>query len=325
MNWKGKNVLVTGADGFIASWIAKELVDRQAHVITIVRDIKKPRISLDLLGIRDKMTVIQGDILDYALVQRVFNEYSVDTCFHLAAQAIVGVANASPISTFESNVKGTWTVLEAARNSEKVERVVVASTDKAYGDQKKLPYTEDMPLLGIYPYDASKVCTDVLSRSFAKTYGLPIAVTRCANVYGGADLHMNRIVPGTICSVLKGETPIIRSDGTPERDYIYIKDVVNGYLVLAENLDRKEVRGEAFNFGTGKPISVLELFNKIIKACGKNVKPKILNEAKNEIQSQYLSAEKAKKVLGWSAKINMDEGLKETVQWYKEYLKNNPT
>jgi len=324
MNWKGKNVLVTGADGFIASWIAKELVDRQAHVITIVRDIKKPKISLDLLGIRDKMTVIQGDILDYALVQRVFNEYSVDTCFHLAAQAIVGVANASPISTFESNVKGTWTVLEAIRNSEKVERIVVASTDKAYGDQKKLPYTEDMPLLGIYPYDASKVCTDVLSRSFAKTYGLPIAVTRCANVYGGADLHMNRIVPGTICSVLKGETPIIRSDGTPERDYIYIKDVVNGYLVLAENLDRKEVRGEAFNFGTGKPISVLELFNKIIKACGKNVKPKILNEAKNEIQSQYLSAEKAKNVLGWSAKINIDEGLKETVQWYKEYLKNNP-
>jgi len=321
VNWKGKSVLVTGADGFIASWIAKELIDKQAHVITIVRDIKKPRISLDLLEIRNKMTIVQGDITDYPIVQRVLNEYSVDTCFHLAAQAIVGVANASPVSTFDANIKGTWTILEAVRNSKGVERIVVASSDKAYGDQKKLPYTEDMPLLGMNPYDASKVCTDVLSRSFAKTYGLSIAVTRCANVYGGADLHMNRIIPGTVCSVLKGETPIIRSDGTPERDYVYIKDVVSAYLILAENLDRKEVRGEAFNFGTGKPISVLELFNKIIKACGKNVKPKILNEAKNEIQSQYLSAEKAEKVLGWTAKFGLDESLKETVRWYKEYLK----
>lgn len=321
MNWKGKNVLVTGADGFIASWIAKDLIDKEAHIITIIRDIKKPRISLDLLGIRNKMTLIQGDITDYSLVQRVLNQYSVDTCFHLAAQAIVGIANRSPVSTFDSNIKGTWTIFEAVRNSKSIERVVVASSDKAYGDQKKLPYTEDMPLLGIYPYDASKVCTDVLSRSFAKTYGLPVAVTRCANIYGGADLHMDRLIPGTICSVLKGETPIIRSDGTPERDYMYIKDAVNAYLILAENLDRKEVRGEAFNFGTEKPISVLELFKKIIKICGKDVKPKILNEAKNEIQCQYLSTEKARKILGWSVKFSLDEGLKETAQWYKEYLK----
>lgn len=321
MDWKEKNVLVTGADGFIASWIAKDLVDRKSNVITIVRDIKKPRISLDFLDIRNKITIVQGDITDYSLVQRVFNEYSIDTCFHLAAQAIVGTANRSPVSTFDSNIKGTWTILEAVRNSKKIERVVVASSDKAYGDQKKLPYTEDMPLLGIYPYDASKVCTDVLSRSFAKTYGLPIAVTRCANIYGGADLHMDRLIPGTICSVLKGETPAIRSDGTPERDYMFIKDAVNSYLVLAENLGRKEVRGEAFNFGTEKPISVLELFNKIINICGKNVKPKILNEAKNEIQRQYLSTEKARKILGWSIKFSLDEGLKETVQWYKEYLK----
>jgi len=320
MGWKGKNVLVTGADGFIASWIAKELIARGTNVITIVRDIKKPRISLDLLGIRDKITVVQGDITDYDIVQRVLNEYSIDTCFHLAAQAIVGIANKSPISTFDSNIKGTWTILEAVRNSKSVERVIVASSDKAYGDQKKLPYTEDMPLLGSYPYDASKVCTDVLSRCFAKTYGLPIAVTRCANVYGGADLHMERIVPGTICSVLRGETPVIRSDGTPKRDYVYIKDVANAYLVLAENLGRKDVRGEAFNFGSEKPISVLELFNKIIKLCGKDVEPKILNEAKNEIQCQYLSTEKAKKLLGWSIKFSLDEGLKETVQWYKEYL-----
>jgi CDP-glucose 4,6-dehydratase len=321
MDWKGKNVLVSGADGFIASWIAKELIARGTNVITIVMDIKKPRISLDLLGIRDKITVVQGNITDYDIVQRVLNEYSIDTCFHLAAQAIVGIANKSPISTFDSNIKGTWTILEAVRNSKSVERVIVASSDKAYGDQKKLPYTEDMSLLGSYPYDASKVCTDVLSRCFAKTYGLPIAVTRCANVYGGADLHMERIVPGTICSVLRGETPIIRSDGTPKRDYVYIKDVVNAYLVLAENLGRKDVRGEAFNFGSEKPISVLELFNKIIKLCGKDVKPKILNEAKNEIQCQYLSTEKAKKLLGWSIKFSLDEGLKETVQWYKEYLK----
>jgi len=321
MEWKGKNVLVTGADGFIASWIAKELVDRWANVITIVRDIKKPRISLDLLGIRDKITVVQGDITDYDLVLRTFNEYSLDSCFHLAAQAIVGIANRSPVSTFDSNIRGTWTVLEAARNSKTIERVVVASSDKAYGDQEKLPYTEDMPLLGTYPYDASKACTDILSRCFAKTYGLPIAMTRCANVYGGADLHMDRIVPGTICAVLKGETPIIRSDGTPKRDYIYIKDVVNAYIALAENLGRKDVRGEAFNFGTEKPITVLDLFNKIIKICGKDVKPKILNEAKNEIQCQYLATEKARKVLGWGVKFSLDEGLKETVEWYKDYLK----
>lgn len=323
MNWEGKNVLVTGADGFIASWVAKDLVDMKANVITIVRDIKKPRISLDLLDIRNKMTLVQGDITDYSLVQRVLNQYSVDMCFHLAAQAIVGIANRSPVSTFDSNIKGTWTILEAVRNSKSIEGVAVASSDKAYGDQKKLPYTEDMPLLGIYPYDASKVCTDVLSRSFAKTYGLPIAVARCANIYGGADLHMDRLIPGTICSVLKGETPMIRSDGTPERDYMYIKDAMGAYLILAENLDRKEVKGEAFNFGTEKPISVLELFKKIIKVCGKEVKPKILNEAKNEIQRQYLSIEKARKILGWSPKFSLDEGLKETVLWYKEYLKTN--
>jgi len=178
-----------------------------------------------------------------------------------------------------------------------------------------------MPLLGLYPYDASKVCADVLSRSFAKTYGLPIAVTRCANIYGGADLHMDRMVPGTICSVLKGETPTIRGGGTLERDYMYIKDAVNAYLILAENLDRKDVKGEAFNFGTENSITVLNLFNKIIKICGKNVKPNILNTAKNEIQSQRLSSEKARKTLGWSAKFSLDEGLKETVQWYKDYLK----
>jgi CDP-glucose 4,6-dehydratase len=324
MDWKRKNVLVTGADGFIGSWIAKGVIEREANVVTITRDVKKPKISLDLLDIRDKMTLVQGDITDYHLVHRVLNEYSIDTVFHLAAQAIVETANRSPISTFDSNIKGTWVVLEAVRNSKLVERVVVASSDKAYGDQEKLPYTEDMPLLGLYPYDASKACTDILSRCYAKTYGLPIAVTRCANVYGGADLHMNRLVPGTICAVLRGEVPVIRSDGSPKRDYMYIKDAVNAYMILAENLDRKEIRGEAFNFGTEKPISVLELFNKIIKICGKKVKPKILNIAKNEIQCQYLSSEKARKVLGWSVKYSLDEGLKETVRWYRKYLENSP-
>jgi len=320
MDWKGKKALITGADGFIGSWIAKELVDRGANVVTIIRDIKRPRISLDLLEIRDKITIVQGDITDYGLVQRVLNEYSIDTCFHLAAQAIVSIANRSPLSTFKSNITGTWVVLEAVRNSKTIERVVVASSDKAYGDQEKMPYTEDMPLLGAYPYDASKACADILSRSFAKTYGLPIAVTRCANVYGGVDLHMDRLVPGTVCSVLKGETPIIRSDGTPKRDYMYVKDAVNAYLILAEKLDRKEIWGEAFNFGTEKPVSVLELFNKIIETCEKDVKPRILNEAKNEIQCQYLSSEKARKLLGWSVKHSLDEGLKETVEWYKKYL-----
>lgn len=318
--WKNKNVFVTGADGFIGSWVAKALAERGANVFVIMRDIKRV-CSLDLLGLRDKVEVVHGDIVDYSCVERIINEKNIDCVFHLAAQAIVGVANKSPLSTFESNIKGSWNVLEACRVNN-VKRAVVASSDKAYGIQKKLPYTEESPLLGAYPYDASKACTDILARCYHASYNLPVAVTRNANTYGGGDLNFSRIVPDAIISLLEGKQLIIRSDGTPERDYMYVKDAADGYLLLAENLDRKEVQGQAFNFGTAKPISVLGLFGKIIKLAGKDdVKPKILGTAKNEIDRQFLAVDKAKDMLGWKPRYSLEEGLKETIEWYKSNLK----
>lgn len=321
MNWKGMNVFVTGADGFIGSHIANALADKGAEIITIVRDIKK-KSNIDILGFKDKITIVNGDLINFNDCERIINEYEIEFCFHLAAQAIVGPANRSPLSTFESNIKGTWNILEACRISKTIKGLVVASSDKAYGQQKKLPYSEESPLKGYYPYDASKACAEILARCYFMTYNLPLAITRNANTYGPADMNMSRIIPDVIVKLLNNEQPIIRSDGTPERDYMFIKDAVNAYLTLAENLHRKDVAGEAFNFGTGKPISVIEIYNKIIKIMGKNVKPKILGEAKNEIDKQYLSIEKAKKTLGWKPKYELDSGLKETVEWYKAHLKN---
>jgi len=320
MNWKNLNVLVTGADGFIGSWIANELVAKGADVITIVRDIKKQS-NLDVLGLRNKINIVHGDLISFETCSRVIQEYEIRTCFHIAAQAIVGTANASPLSTFESNIKGTWNILETARLSKFIKGIVVASSDKAYGVQKKLPYTEESPLLGLYPYDASKACADILARCYFTTYGLPVAVTRNANTYGPADLNFSRLIPDTVCSLLRNKKPVIRSDGTPERDYMYIKDAVNAYLTLASNLDRKNVQGEAFNFGTGKPVSVIELYNKIISLMGKKIRPKVLGEAKNEIDRQYLSIEKAKRILKWKPKYSLEEGLRETIKWYKDFFK----
>jgi len=317
--WKGKNVFITGADGFIGSWIAKTLVEKGSNVFVIIRDIKRV-CSLDLLKIRDKVTVIQGDIIDISCLQRIINEKEIDTVFHLAAQAIVGVANNSPLSTFESNIKGTWNVLEVCRLNRNVKRIVVASSDKAYGVQEKLPYTEESPLLGTYPYDASKACADILTKSYYKTYGLPVAVTRNANTYGGADLNFSRIIPDAICTLLKDKQFVIRSDGTFERDYMYVKDAVSAYLTVAENLDKEEIHGEAFNFGTVNPVSVIDLFKKIVGLMGKDIEPKILGEAKNEINRQFLSIDKVKKVFGWQPGYSLDEGLKETIEWYKENI-----
>lgn len=317
--WKSKNVFVTGADGFIGGWLAKALVEKGANVFVIIRDIKRV-CSLDLLKIRENVEIIQGDIVDLSCVERIVNEKEISIVFHLAAQAIVGVANKSPISTFESNIKGTWNVLEASRLNKDVKSVVVASSDKAYGVQEKLPYTEDSPLLGLYPYDASKACADILSRSYFKTYGLPVAVTRNANTYGGGDLNFSRIIPDAICALLQGKEFVIRSDGSPERDYMYVKDAVDSYLTLAENMGG-DVKGEAFNFGTGKPISVIQLFSKIIELMGKgDVNPKILGEAKNEIDRQLLDSSKVKKFFNWEPKYSLEQGLKETIDWYKENI-----
>ena len=315
MDWTDKNVFVTGADGFIGGWIAKTLVEKGANVIVIIRDLKKKN-SLDTHKIRDKVTVVIGDIIDYSLMQRIMNEYSIEYVFHLAAQAIVGISNNSPLSTFESNIKGTWCILEAERLTPSIKGVIVASSDKAYGVQKELPYTEDNPLLGLYPYDASKACVDILSRSYFNSYGLPVVVTRNANTYGGGDMNFSRLIPDAITSLLQGKQMVIRSDGTPERDYMYIKDAVNAYLLLAENIGREDIKGEAFNFGTGNPVSVLDLFRLIIKITGKEVEPKILGEAKNEIDRQYLCVDKVKKLLDWKPKYSLEEGLKETIGWY---------
>ncbi|MCK4589176.1 MAG: GDP-mannose 4,6-dehydratase [Nanoarchaeota archaeon] len=322
MDWKEKNVFITGADGFIGGWLTKVLVEKGANVIVIVRDMKK-KSALDLHGIKDKVTVVQGDIIDYELVLRALNENDVEYVFHLAAQAIVGVASRSPLSTFESNIKGTWTILEAARNVSTIKGVIVASSDKAYGDQDKLPYTEDQPLLGLYPYDASKACADILARSYVKSYGLSVAVTRNANTYGGADMNISRIVPDTVISSLQGKELIIRSDGTLERDYMYIKDAVDAYLTLAASLAREDIKGQAFNFGAGKPVSVLDLFKLIIRLTGREIEPKITGKATNEIDKQYLSVEKVQRLLNWSPQYSLEEGLKETIEWYKEFLANN--
>lgn len=317
-NWKGKSVFVTGGNGFLGGWLVNSLVKKGANVTCLIRDTIVNS-NLQLLGISDKLNVVYGAVEDYYAVERGMNEFEAELCFHLAAQAIVGTANKSPISTFETNVRGTWNVLEACRQLG-VKRTIVASSDKAYGEHKKLPYKEEFCLNGLTPYEASKNCTDILARTYAKTYGLPIAVTRCGNIYGGGDLNWSRIIPGTIRSVLNNECPIIRSDGTLIRDYIYVPDVVNAYVTIAEQLDRKEVTGEAFNLGTKTPVSVLELVKKIITQTQKKLEPQILNEAKNEIQAQYLDWAKAKRILGWEPKHNLDEGLKETLQWYRDFF-----
>jgi CDP-glucose 4,6-dehydratase len=316
--WADKKVLVTGASGFVGGNLAKVLVEGGAVVTIIDRDIKRNN-PLEVFGVLNKINVVLGKVDDYSLVERLLSEYSVEVVFHLAAQPIVGVANRSPMSTFETNIRGTWNILEAGRLSKIIKAIVVASSDKAYGDQQKLPYTEDQPLLGIYPYDASKVCADTLTRCYAKSFNLPYAVTRFANIYGEGDFHLNRIVPGTIISLLKNETPVIRSNGTLRRDYLYVLDVANGYLTLARQVYGGNFWGEAFNFGTGKSVSVLDLFKLLIKASGRKVKPKILGEVTNEILDQSLDATKAEKLLGWCPKISLKEGLQKTFRWYKSH------
>ena len=319
ISWKGTSVLVTGADGFIGSHIAKALIDKGTQVSTIIRDIKKNN-NLDILGIKGKISIVYGDLINLKDCERAINEYDIEFCFHIGAQALVGPANRSPLSTFESNIKGTWNILEACRLSKTIKGLVVASSDKAYGQQEKLPYTEESPLSGYFPYDASKACAEILARSYFMSYNLPLAITRNANTYGAADMNFSRIIPDVISRLVKGEVPVIRSDGTAERDYMYIKDGVDAYLAVAENLDRKDVLGQAFNFGTGKPISVLKLYDKIIALIGKDVKPKILGQAKNEIDRQYLDSQKALRVLNWKPKYSLDNGLKETIEWYKGYF-----
>lgn len=320
--WSGRNVFITGADGFIGSWLTKALVKKRANVTCLVRDIV-PHGGLTLHRLENMVTIVFGSITDYELIQRILNEKGIDTCFHLAAQAIVRIANDSPLSTFDSNIKGTWVLLESCRNYKNISRIIVASSDKAYGAHEKLPYTEKFPLLPSHPYEASKACCDILVRSYAQTYDLPVAVTRCANTYGGGDMNFSRIIPDAIRSVLQNKSPVIRSDGTLIRDYIYIEDIVNAYLTLAEKLDDRKNRGQAFNFGTGIPISVLNLVKMIIDISGKStIKPLIKGKGKlkGELDAQYLSSKKAKKMLAWSIRVSLEDGLTRTIDWYRQYF-----
>lgn len=298
--------------------MARALVDRGAGVVGILRDETAVQL-LDVRGIGRRVNLVHGDLTDPGLVMRTINEYDVDTIFHLAAQSQVTVANRAPISTFKSNIEGTWQVLDAARQLPTVERVVVASSDKAYGSHADLPYTEETDLRGSYPYDVSKACTDLLARSYWVTYQVPVAILRCANVYGPGDLNWARLIPGTIRAALRGEDPIIRSDGTPERDYVHIDDAVEAYVRVAAALP--EVAGEAFNAGSGSPVAVIDLVNRILAAVGsEGVRPRIMATTSAEIDRQYLNSDKALDWLGWQPRVDLDRGLGSSVTWYRIHL-----
>lgn len=315
--WRSRSVLVTGATGLLGSWLVRELLGQGADVGALVRD-DVPRSAFEA----GKCWCVHGAVEDFDLVERTLNEYEVDTVFHLAAQTIVGTANRNPRSTFETNVRGTWNLLEAARRVSTVKRIVVASSDKAYGDHGDAAYTEDMPMQGRHPYDVSKSCADLIARSYHATYGLPVCVTRCGNLYGGGDLNFNRIVPGTIRSALRGERPIIRSDGTFVRDYFYVPDAALAYLTLAEKMEDPAIHGEAFNFSLDQPHTVVEITRKTLEAAGRaDLEPVILGEARHEIHSQTLSSAKARRVLGWTPSYTVEQGLESTVEWYRNHLR----
>ena len=318
--WRDRPVFVTGATGLVGSWLVRRLLDSGADVVCLIRDWV-PRSELLASGLIDRIRVVRGDVRDQEALERMLGEYEIATVFHLAAQTIVGVANRNPVSTLDVNIRGTWAVLEACRRSPTVKEIVTASSDKAYGDQEILPYKEDTPVLGRHPYDVSKSCADLLAQMYAKTYRLPVCVTRCGNFYGGGDLNWNRIVPGTIRSVIRDERPVIRSDGQFTRDYLYVEDGARAYVVLAEQLGANpDLRGEVFNFSYEHRMTVMDLVRKILAVMGSNLEPDVRNEASNEIRDQYLDAAKARAALGWSPAFTLDDSLRATVNWYKGYF-----
>jgi CDP-glucose 4,6-dehydratase len=318
--WIDRPVLVTGATGLVGGWLVKRLYDAGADVVCLVRDWV-PQSELVSSCLIERVKVARGDVRDQAQLERVLGEYEVDTVIHLAAQTIVGIANRNPISTLETNIQGTWSLLEACRRSPAVKQIVVASSDKAYGEQNRLPYDENTPLQGQHPYDVSKSCADLIASAYAATYDLPVAITRCGNFYGGGDLNWNRIVPGTIRSVLRGRRPLIRSDGEYVRDYFYVEDGAAAYMLIAEQLaERPELKGEAFNFSNELQVTVLELVQRILRLMGSQLAPDVRNEASNEIRHQYLSAAKARQVLCWQPLFSLEDGLRLTIDWYKGFF-----
>lgn len=318
--WQDRPTLVTGGTGFLGGWLIKHLLNLGADIVCLVRDWV-PKSELIRANLIEQVKVVRGDICDPMLLERTLGEYEIETVFHLAAQTIVGIANRNPVSTFNTNIGGTWMLLEACRRSPKVKSIVIASSDKAYGDQEKLPYDETTPLQGKHPYDVSKSCADLIAQSYFATYKLPVAITRCGNFFGGGDLNWNRIVPGTIRFIIRGQRPVIRSDGKFVRDYFYIEDGAAAYIMLAEKVTgNSALHGEAFNFSNETPVSALEIVERIIKLMDSKLKPIILNEASNEIREQYLSSSKARKVLKWKPLVTLDEGLSRTISWYKDFL-----
>ena len=318
--WADRPVFVTGATGLLGSWLVKSLIQAGSDVTCLVRDWV-PQSEMVRTHLIDQVKVVRGDLNDQALLERTIGEYEIDTVMHLAAQTIVTIANRNPLSTFETNIAGTWRLLEACRRSPKVKQIIVASSDKAYGDQDQLPYDEKLPLQGQHPYDVSKSCADLIAQTYAVTYGLPVAITRCGNFYGGGDLNWNRIIPGTIRSILRGQRPVIRSDGEYIRDYFYVEDGAAAYMLLAEQLaGNPELKGEAFNFSNQIQLTVSEIVAKISRLMNSDLEPIIQKEVSNEIRHQYLSAEKARKLLSWEPLFNLDEGLARTVDWYRNFL-----
>lgn len=318
--WLDRPVFITGASGLVGSCLTKKLLDLKADIICLERDWVP---QSEFYEVKDKVKIVHGDITDQKLLERALAEYEINTVFHLAAQTIVGTGNIYPTGTFESNIKGAWCTLEACRQIPTVKQIVVASSDKAYGDQPVLPYTEETPLQGTHPYDVSKSCTDLIAQSYAHTFNLPVTISRCGNFYGGGDLNWNRLIPGTIRSIIRNTEPVIRSDGTYSRDYFHVEDGAAAYILLAEKLAQKpELIGQAFNFSNEDRRSALEMVNLILEMMESKLKPKILNQAGNEIKHQHLDATKAKKILGWNYTLSLEEGLKKTIAWYQNYFKN---
>ncbi len=320
-SWTSRRVFVTGATGMVGSWLVKELLASGADVVALVLDLD-PQSELVRSGDLKRCAVVGGALEDIATLERAVTLHEVDTVFHLGAQTIVGVAHRAPLGTWETNVRGTYNLLEACRrHADLVQRVVVASSDKAYGETDALPYTEDSPLAGRYPYEVSKAVGDLIAQSYHHTYGLPVTIARCGNIYGGGDLNWSRIVPGTIRSLLRDEQPVLRSDGSFVRDYLYVRDAAAAYIRLAEGVGSDGVAGSAFNFSDESPLTVLELVEAIRERMGKErIKPVVLDSAVGEIQDQVLSAKRAHEVLGWKPQHDLRAGLDETIAWYREYL-----
>jgi CDP-glucose 4,6-dehydratase len=318
--WLDRPTFVTGATGLVGSWLVRRLLDLGADVACLVRDWV-PQSELIRGRLIEYVKVVRGDVCDQSLLERVLGEYEIDTVFHLAAQTIVPIANRNPVSTFETNIGGTWALLEACRRSPTVKQIVLASSDKAYGEHSLLPYDEETPLRGRYPYDVSKACADSIAQTYAATYDLPVAVTRCGNFYGGGDLNWNRIVPGTVRSVLYDQRPVVRSDGQYVRDYFYVEDGAAAYTLLAERLaETPQLRGQAFNFSNETQLTVLDLVKNILTLMDSDLEPEVHNAASNEIRRQYLNAAKARNILGWRPLFTLEEGLQRTISWYKNFL-----